>query len=287
MFFYAGRISLIPSDSLYYVEGKENKLELVEKALMQSFIYPEKYGVNIIHEPIIHPDYGLIGGYIGRQTITKIPKYESNKFKKFEDVVYPYVHYFYLKHEQVIVVERNTSVFKKEEKVFEYLSNYLNNNILYPEGLVVYIKPLTEKGEFWKSLKELGEVHEIHLRFIMPNFLGQAYSNIRELLLSIKSQTRADEVEQSFYSAVGKASIPKDDKFESAIGWIEDGGGEWRLVRKSMGGKTRKVISNRQKLTLIEQKELVLDNLTTDDLVKIIKKLNLGLHSIINKSKGV
>ena len=278
LLFYGGRLSLIPEKgSLFYQEGNEKRIELVIDALNNKFESTEKYGVHILHEPITHPEKGYIGGIIGRKTIAKLPDHDRNRFIVKQKPVYPHVYYFFLRDEQVFIIQKNHSVFHKPERVFEYIANYLNKR-LFNIGISVFIQPLTNKGTFWKVLKESDYVTEIKLRFIVPNFLGEIYKDTKKLLEDIRGETGASQIEQTLIDQNGKLCVPEAEGYKAAIGWIEDGGGYWSIK----AGKN--VVTSKQSLTIFE-KEITFEEITINELVQIIKEFDLKAHKI-KRNKG-
>lgn len=279
---YGGRISLLREEgNIFYQDGKEKNLEYFIQAMSRHFEVLEKYGVYLINEPWIHAEKGFIGGSLGRVGHTKLPQLISGHFDRKSEIVYPHVRYLFIRSQQTLLVEKNSSVFHDPEKVFEYLSNYLNTVLTY-EGLSVHIHPLTSKGEFWNVLNDLLSVHEIRLRFVMPNFLGDMYSDIKKLLGEVNKETNATEIETTMFSSSGRLEVPRNSGYQSAVGWIEDGGGTWEVTRKGTHGKRRKKVSNKKSLTIFER-QIDFDGLTMDELAELISNLDIGPHTIIKE----
>ena len=125
-------------------------------------------------------------------------------------------------------------------------------------------------------------MNEVRLRFIVPNFLGELYTNTSKLLEKIKEETGASEIEHTLIDQSGKLNIPRDSGYQAAVGWIEDGGGSWIIKKKTSKGK-KKSVSSKQSLTIFE-KEISFENITVDQIAELISEFNIGDHQI-NRNK--
>lgn len=276
MRFYVVRVSLVPVEgSMFYVPRSERNLRLLTGLLSRQFEYEGKRGFRIINEPVTHAERGFVGGMLGREGKTTIPGRESGHFLKRKQTVYPHVYYAYLPREQALVIQHNTSVFPNPDRLVDALARYLDQH-LTGEGLAVHLAPLTVKGQFWKVLIELGEVHEVRLRFFAPNFLGEMYADMKTLLSKVSRDTNADEIEHAVLSQTGKLTIPNEPGYKSAIGWIEDGGGTWVAIRR---GKHRRVVTSGKNLTFYER-EVSLEGLSPDEMAHFCDTFDLGDHSV-------
>lgn len=280
MNFYAGRISLLQiQNSLFYNHRNERKLEYIIAILSRKIEFNVRKGVNIIIQPVLDEDGTLLGGKIARRSKMKLPLLHDGTLEKISTEIYPYIFFIFDENEQVILFEKNCNVFSNELVVFKYLINYLNRELFY-HGLEIDIKPLTVKGIFWNLLESLEKVYSINFSLKAPNFLGKSYKDLSGILRKEKEMSNANQVEYGISNANGELMITDKGNYEAAIGWIEDGAGEWKIKAKPSGkGKRRRTYKNSEQLTLIDI-EVELHNDDIKNIKHIRRRIDLGKHKI-------
>lgn len=198
----------------------------------------------------------------------------------------PYVLYIFDIEEQVLFIERNTQVFSDEIAPFKHIKHYLNCE-LQEHGLEVDVKPLTSKGAFWDLVNELDKIYSVTFTLNAPNFLGESYDDLKMILDKESGLTNANQIEYSVRNESGYLHIPKNKRFQSTIGWVEDGGGEWKIKAKSHGKKKgrKKTYKNSQHITTFD---VDADSQSpSPETLEIIKKsLNLDTHKIKGRNNG-
>ncbi len=282
MNFYAGRFSLLPiNKNLFYQDGSEKKFSLLLEVFSERIEFKIRKDMNFIIEPILDHDGALIGGKIGRESVRKLPL--SRELQKTPTKIYPYIIFIVLEEEQVFLFERNHSVFSEELVVFKYLRKYLNK-VLFLKGLEVDIKPLTTKGRFWKLVEEMDRVYSVSFIFKAPNFLGDSYEALKDILNKEKADSNANQVAYSITNDAGELNVSDNSRYKSAVGWIEDGAGDWELKGRQKGkGKRKKTYRNTEQLTVFEV-ETDFDTLTTEVLKELKNKVSIGPHKVRGKN---
>lgn len=282
---YGGRFSLLPIQEVFYKVGNENKFEFVLKILSEKGKFKVKRGITILNEPIFDDNNAIIGGKLGKESNRKIPTLKDGNLAKIPTTLYPFVLYIIDREEQVILFEYNSDAFPNELSVFNYLSSILNRE-LWREGLEAKINPLSSKGFFWELVNEADKIYSVHFALNAPNMLGIAYDNLKDILMNEKQESNANKLEFIKTNDAGELKI-KDTRFHNeAVGWIEDGAGEWALTLQSkMTGNRKKRIKNTEQLTTFE---IELQEVIDDDMKKIMKikeNVNLGKHKIKGRKK--
>jgi hypothetical protein len=277
LFFYGGRISLLPiQGNIFYSEGIEKKFDLILKSL--SFKREFKFhNRKIILEPILNQDNRFLGGKIGKESIRKLPKRPDGTLRKISEHLYPYVLFFIIEDEQVILIQRDTTVFKHELTAFNCLEDYFNRE-LFDLGLETSIKPLTIRGKFWDIYKDAEKVYGVKFSLKAPNYLGIHYENLSQMLKTIKDETNANDIDYGIANRSGDLQIRDKEKMQPLINWTEDGGGEWDIDAQ-MSGKSRRTYKNSEQLTTFEV-DSEFDVTDLDQVRHIRDTFNLGSHKL-------
>lgn len=280
MRFYGGRFSLLRVDkNLFYCNGNEKKFSFITKSLSKRVVYKVRKDTTIIIEPILDGEGRLLRGKIGREAKRELPL--SKELTRTSTKIYPHVLFIIIEEEQVILVERNTQVFVDELVVFKYLLKYLNRELIV-QGLEVDLKPLTSKGGFWQLLKDMDKVFSVHFIFKAPNFLGDSYEDLRDILNKEKCDSNANQVEYVISNDAGQLHLEDTVRYKSAVGWIEDGAGEWRIKAKQKGkGKAKKVFKNSQQISTFEI-EGKPETITSETISELRQKVDIGRHKTID-----
>ncbi|MFM1655787.1 hypothetical protein ACI7RC_27360 [Brevibacillus sp. B_LB10_24] len=285
MIFYGGRFSLLPINDLFYVQGNEKKISYVIKILSSQIEYRRKKYTNIIIEPLIDSNGRLVGGKIARESNAKLPMRNEGSLERVPTKLYPHVIFIIDEKEQLIFIEKNSQVFPDPFTVFKHLTRILNSE-LYKQGIEVDIKPLTHKGGFWSLLGELDYIYSINFKLKAPNFLGQSYKELKVILEKEKNDVNANEIEFGVSNESGSLRVSNNERYGSAVGWAEDGGGEWIVKGKSKGkGRRKKTYSNHQQLSIFEV-EMEYETITVETVKTIKRLINIGSHRIKGEDDG-
>ena len=278
MKFYGGRISLLPTHDMLYQIGNEHKFSYVIDILSKPSKFKIRKGASIVIEPIFDNDI-LLGGKIGRESNKKIPILQDGVLVKVPTQTYPYVFFFINREEQLILVEHNTTAFPDELTVFKHIIKHINRDI-WRYGLEVDIKPLTTKGAFWNLVDNANKIYSINFILKAPNFLGKIYSNLKDVLNHEKEESNANQIEYKRSNEAGELKILPTAFNEQAVGWAEDGGGDWVLEIKSSQTSNRKQTYKSQEHLAFFEVDLELTSADTESLKQIYNKIDIGNHRI-------
>ena len=283
MKFHVARLSFVSSAqrTLQKPEFEGNPIELTEKLLEENPNHaPKKRGFIGLYFGDFIFDTGrkLLAARLGKFKEVKITEYDERKkvFHDRKDASFPYVYLLWDKDEQAILVERDTSVFPNYEVLFRSIENHLNN-LLKTYELRVSVTPLTERMDFWRSLREYaqgrGYLYEANFKLYMPNFFGNTQQNLKEILNAVKEDYNATEFSNQISNTDGRLNIQENDqKIDAALEWIMKGGGKWSIKGKKEEGK-RKVTINSTKNAKTVETSVEIENYTPEGVAKIISSL--------------
>jgi hypothetical protein len=280
MRFFGGRVSLLPIHEIFYQSGNEEKFFYIVDILSRQGEFRLNSRVTLLNEPIFDDNNVLIGGKIGRKSNKILPTLIDGYLSKIPTLIYPYVFYIIDIEEQVILAEFNHEAFHNELSLFDYLTKFFNRE-LWKVGLEVKINPLTSKGVFWDLISEAEKIYTIHFTLNSPNMLGVIYNNLRDMLKHEKEESNANRLDFIRTNEAGELKVPNNQFNEQAVGWAEDGAGEWKLkIASEKTGYKKKTIRSTEQLSVFE---VDIENEVIEDKKKVIiikKCLNLGKHSI-------
>ncbi len=170
---------------------------------------------------------------------------------------------------QIILVERNVSVFQSIENSVEVLADYFRSNMRVYD-YVVNIYPLVSKKKFWSYVESADEIFELSLVLNAPNMPFFGHQHTRDILQQIKDTTNNEEFDISFKNKEGKLRVVK----EALGGWIEyvrEVGGKYLLKYKKNGVVETKTSEIDTAKTYIERKKE--ERYTDEELKNISDKL--------------
>jgi hypothetical protein len=182
---------------------------------------------------------------------------------------------------QVILIERNTSVFGSVRSAMNILSDYFREK-MREHDYVVNIYPLVSKKSFWNYVEEADEIFELNLLLNAPNmpFLGD--SDTRSVLQKIKDTTNNEEFEIGLRNKEGSLKVISDT-LGTWINYIREVGGRYTIKYNQNGIQHRKTSYDDTAITYIPLKRT--ENYSEEELQNIEDKLKL-MHNIENRENG-
>jgi hypothetical protein len=170
---------------------------------------------------------------------------------------------------QIILVERNVSVFQSIENAVSVLSDYFRSNMRQYD-YVVNIYPLVSNKKFWSYVESADEIFELSLAMNAPNMAFFGHDDTRDILQQIKDTTNNEEFDISFKNKEGRLKIIR----EALGGWIDyvrEVGGKYLLKFKKNGVIETKTSENDTAKTYIERKKE--EKYTDEEIQNITNKL--------------
>jgi len=286
MKFYIARLSFFPSaqQPLFRKQFEGSPIELAEELLVSNTQYiPErKRGfVGLFFGGFRFGDDGrLLAVKLGKAKEIKIQKYDrqTKDFLEEKDTSYPFVYMLWDRDEQVILLEKKTTVFPKYENVLRSIEDHLNR-LLMDYGLSVSIVPIVEKRNFWKYIYTYKFIYEICFKLYVPNLFGYTQKDLKELLESYKDKYNTMEILTQISNKNGHLRVVENDpEINRNLEWIEKGGGEWYITGKK-SEKTKKVKIKSTQDAKTTTTEVEFENYTAEEVKTIIESLR-GEYSL-------
>ncbi len=171
---------------------------------------------------------------------------------------------------QIILLERNVSVFQSIDNSVNTLADFFRT-IMREYDYVVNIYPLVSKKKFWSYVESANEIYELTLVMNAPNMAFFGHEDTRDTLRMIKETTNNEEFDMSFKNKEGKLKIVK----ETLGDWIEyvrEVGGKYLLKFSVKGGSIEtKTSENDTAKIYLERKKT--EKYTSEEMQVIKDKL--------------
>lgn len=280
MLFYALRVLMRPRDPDLFSKGTiEKDISYFEKAIE---ITAQKLHLTST-TPSVHkktsytlklslkPTDGVMAGVISRQQ--KIKGHDKD-FREFDVDNYPPIVWIWDREEQVLLVEKKTTVFKDPQQVAKAFEDLSNNDFLAQLGLRVFIEPCLEIEDFWSEYQSMQFIDRVSFTLVMPNIFGKTKQALSDDLRKIEKDTNANAVTTTFENRDGNLKLKSSHWASVLVDWVKDGGGSWLIKgRKTINSKSTTVTSNQTaKIVLIEGEisEIELNGYSSNDIKEII-----------------
>ncbi|WP_347115930.1 hypothetical protein AAHB66_08910 [Leclercia sp. S52] len=219
----------------------------------------------------IKPTDGVMAGVISKQQ--KIKGHDKD-FREYDVDNYPPIVWIWDREEQVLLVEKKTSVFKDAHQVSKAFEDLANNNYLAQLGLRIFIEPCLEMDDFWSEYQRLPFIDKVSFTLITPNIFGSSKQALTDDLRKLEEDTNANAVTTTFENKDGNLKLKSSHWASVLVDWVKDGGGSWLIKgRKTLKSKSTIVSSNQTaKIVLIEGEisEIELDGYSANDVKEII-----------------
>ncbi|HEY4787164.1 MAG TPA: hypothetical protein VIH57_13995 [Bacteroidales bacterium] len=175
---------------------------------------------------------------------------------------------------QIILLERNVSVFQQIEATINVLADFFRNQMRQFD-YVVNIYPLVSKRKFWSYVESAEEIYELSLEMNAPNlFFGN--SDTRDILQEIKNTTNNEVFDISFKNKEGKLKIIRE-ALGGYIDYVRDVGGKYLLKFKRNGIRETKTSETDTAKTYIERKK---SEKYSDEEMQDIKEKLTSMHTL-------
>jgi len=292
---YALRVLMRPRDPDLFSEGSAKKdiapfekaIEIAAKELHLSSSTPsviKKLSYNL--KLSIKPSEGVMAGVISKQQKVKM---HDKDFHKFDVDNYPPIVWMWDREEQVLLVERKTSVFKDAQQVAKAFEDLANNNYLAELGHRIFIEPCLDMEGFWSEYQKLQYIDKVSFTLITPNIFGKTKQALSDDLRVIQADTNANAVTTTFENKDGNLKLKSSHWASVFVDWVKDGGGSWLIKgRKTLKSRTTTVSSNQSaKIVLIdgEISEIELEGYHASDIKEIIA-LHQKRYTFNNEKPG-
>lgn len=154
---------------------------------------------------------------------------------------------------QIILIERNVSIFSSINSSIKVLAGYFREK-MKEFDYVVNIYPLATKRKFWNYVESADEIFELSLVMNAPNMAFFGHEDTREVLLQIKEATNNEEFDLSFKNKEGNLKIAKNT-IGKWVDYVREVGGKYLLKFAVNGEKETRSSKNDTVKTYIKRKK--------------------------------
>ena len=252
MKFYAYRYFLVENNQKGMFDNN-NRKEVLEKSideLKKKYLYTELYKNTHLLK-------------LGKQKETTLYHPDKKDIHKINDVEnYPYVNILFNINyqEQIILIEKNSTVFKDTKISAKKLEKMLSENFKRL-GYTLKIEAITFTKSFWECVKG-AKVYDVMISLNSPNLFG-ATKKINQELKDMEKQFNNDEFQYKLSNKDGDLIIDPIG-IGPSIDYISDGGGSW-AVRRKIGSEEKVTISSKCEKN-IKNVEIDLENDDKDSM---------------------
>lgn len=132
----------------------------------------------------------------------------ENKIEEIKDEKFPYIFVLFHLKKQIVLIEKNTSVFQKLETVKSKLERYFTDNMIL-NNVTANLTEISDQRGFWSKLEELDLIESVKLEYEPPNLFGgskkadeivrEAYeeTNFRKLVIFVQNKLNGLKFEYS------------------------------------------------------------------------------------------
>lgn len=176
---------------------------------------------------------------------------------------------------QIILIERNISVFIQIESSVNILADFFRSK-MRDFDYVVNIYPLVSKKKFWNYVDTAEEIYELSLEMNAPNMALFGNSDTRDILQQIKETTNNEVFDISFKNKEGRLKVLRE-ALGGYIDYVREVGGKYLLKFKRNGIRETKTSETDTAKTYIERKKT--ERYSDEELQNISDKLN-SMHNL-------
>lgn len=181
---------------------------------------------------------------------------------------------------QIILIERNVSVFQQIDSSVKILAEYFRSQMRNFD-YVVNIYPLVSKKRFWNYVDSAEEIYELSLEMNAPNMPLFGNSDTRSVLKQIKETTNNEVFDISFKNKEGRLKVLRA-VLGGYIDYVREVGGKYLLKFKRNGIRETKSSETDTAKTYIERKKT--EKYSEEELKNISDKLK-SIHSLESREE--
>lgn len=282
MNFYALRVSLVAAEpQLFPNKNMSKDIVIFEHALLHTIHNPPEnehkeklYSIKVM---VNDEAIGVMAGIVAKAKIINGHDVEFNAFSVDD---YPPMVWFWDREQQVILLEKKTTVFATATAASKAFSRITNNIILADIGLRADIEPVLNKNEnnFWAEYDKFECIESVSFELTPPNLFGNTEKEMKRALNDTVQATNANKVITTLENKSSKLNLKSDSWINNLVNWCRKGGGNWTLRGQLLGQrkKTTDVKSEKTaKIIVMEGKgitEVQLNNYKSEDVSYILEK---------------
>lgn len=241
MNFYALRVSLVAADpQLFINESMSKDILSFEDSLVHSVENPpqNEQGETIcsIMIQVQGREEGVMAGIVSRAKALHGHDHEFNEFSVDD---FPPMVWFWDRQQQVILVEKKTSVFSTPTAACKAFKKLSNNIELAEIGLRAEIEPVLNESDhsFWDEYDRFEFVESVSFELTPPNLFGETEKEMKKALKDTAENTNANKVTTTFENKDKQLNLKSEGWLNNMVNWCRKGGGHWLMKGRLLGHK--------------------------------------------------
>lgn len=297
MKFHALRVSLVAEEPQLFIKSNTPKdIRNFENALLYSIDNPPEnerkeklFSIKVI---INNQTIGVMAGMVAK---AKILNGHDSEFNAYSVDNYPPMVWFWDREQQVILLEKKTTVFATATAACKAFSIITNNFLLSELGLRVDITPVLNENDnnFWAEYEKFECVESVAFELIPPNLFGNTEKEMKKALNNAADITNANKITTIFENKDTKLNLKNNGLLNNLVNWCRKGGGIWTL-RGRLLGQNKQITNIKSEKTakiIIMAKEHItevqLQNYQAEDISSILESYrhNYDYNNLPNKEK--
>lgn len=176
------------------------------------------------------------------------PMAGDEHIEKVKDEQYPFLHLIFDIKNQIVLIEKNTTVFQQIDTVKNKVETYINICLAKFEITASLIE-ITDKREFWNKINDFDIVTEIELDYNPPNFFG-THKSADKLVKDVHEETNFEKFRIYLQNKVEGLNF-KRKSFGEHISRLSSGAGRY-VIKGVVDGFDKTV----QSITSIYSKQI-------------------------------
>ncbi|MDF4941917.1 hypothetical protein P3579_24070 [Vibrio parahaemolyticus] len=299
MNFYALRVSLVAKEpQLFIHKNMSDDIYAFEDALRYSVQNPpeneHKEKLFSFKIMIDGRDEGVMAGMVAK---AKSLHGHDADFNEFSVDDFPPMVWLWDREQQVVLVEKKTSVFSSPVaacKAFQALSNNIE---LAEINLRADIEPVQNSSghTFWEEYDKFDSIQSVRFELNPPNLFGNTEKEMQKALNDTTESTNANKVITTFENKDSTLKLKSDSWFGNMVRWCRKGGGDWKMKGILSGHKSKLTTVSSEKVAKIVSMtgkgitEVELRNYGSSDVVDIINayRKEYDYHDENNDSEDI
>ncbi|EJG2372525.1 hypothetical protein CGI01_17835 [Vibrio parahaemolyticus] len=200
-------------------------------------------------------------------------------FKEYSVDDFPPMVWLWDREQQVILLEKKTSVFSTPVAACKAFQVLANNIELAEINLRAELEPVLNSIEhtFWNEYDKFDSVQSVKFELTPPNLFGHTQKEMKKALSDTAENTNANKVITTFENKDSTLKLKSDGWLGNMVRWCRKGGGQWTL-KGILSGHKSKLTSVRServaKIVTMQGKgitEVELRNYSVEDVAQILE----------------
>jgi len=152
------------------------------------------------------------------------PILEKGKIEEIIDVQYPNIHIVVHFEKQLVLIQKNTTVFQDlnavKLKIVKFFTEQMTAN-----NVICNLSEITDQREFWEQVTDMDVVQKVELEYEPPNFFG-GRKTVDKLVKDVHEETNFEKFKIYLQNKVEGLRFTKDN-FKEHIQRISQGAGNY------------------------------------------------------------